>query len=240
MKKLFCDSCGSEVERLWTFDNEELCPDCYAVRAKGNVLAQYYEPYTERERQMLRAHRALSAAHQHEWATVDVVEGVIDADHDSLGDCLDAIEEAVVRARPTAVIEGIRRPYYDVWRKIFSHTTGTGRLTWDIGHDGADPVVTITVSRPGNRDVLYAIAEYVEPPDGDYVDVEYVWEGGAFMPRHLEALEGAVRATRINGASVWYGAKAAPYSFREAAYAFKAAEVTEEMARERAEKLLRR
>lgn len=70
-----------------------------------------------------------------------------------------------------------------------THTTGTGRTTWDVwADDDGNPVVWAAIQRPGANDVLEL------HPSQDGYKLEY--KPGLFCPRHISALIGFVGAAK--------------------------------------------
>ena len=164
----------------------------------------------------------LADEHLHLWALKfewDEYEAIIDGAA-TPGKAAERIRTAV-RAVTDEI--GIDAPYWDEAKGAFVHTTGTGRLTWEIawGDDNA-PVLTITVSRPSG-DAFYVIA------DEDSVEWKPVI-GAAFCTRHLEA---AMHALKAAGFQAW----GAPYNMAEIAKLYDALDRLEMLAHVEAKRL---
>lgn len=154
--------------------------------------------------QIRTAHR-LAATHSHEWAcsiTENTAAALV-----AVGG-LDLLSR-VVREQNGNRWPGIDRPFVDDAGTVH-HTTGSGRLRWEVEPDG---YVRLWVSRPGEpTSETTGWGDHVRPgvdvlcagvgapgPDGqpDHVSISYV--DGVFHERHLAILANAVDAVAPRG-----------------------------------------
>jgi len=159
--------------------------------------------------QLRRAH-ALASAHGHEWACalpVEVAEALW-----ALGGAVE-IRRVVDAMRHEDAIGGIEAPAVN-GAGVIHHTTGTGRLRWEVYPDG---YTRLTVSRPSG-DILCASVD-----TGDAVEV--LWTNGVFFKRHVDVPAAALRA--VLGATEPYPVKV--FAAVDAALAEARAGVTPEV-----------
>lgn len=90
----------------------------------------------------IAAARTLAAAYGHEWACWP----------EDRPATADEIHAYVIARRHPDALPGITGPFAAA-EGVIRHTTGTGRLTWEVGEDGGTVLV---VCRPGNISVLWA------------------------------------------------------------------------------------
>lgn len=149
--------------------------------------------------QGLRAYK-LASVHGHLWpnaiteiagervsenATAKEFEAAIAAVIEE-GVSVEEIQKRAAIINETQVVLGIEAPEFDEEYNSIFHTTGSGRLTWEIATDGT---VTFTVSRPFGNIIRAWVHE-----DGSF-DAEYLAADGGknVRYRHILALEEAVQ-----------------------------------------------
>jgi hypothetical protein len=154
----------------------------------------------------------LAADHGHEW-TIHVPLQELELLQDPESELIDpqAIFQRVEERRASYSTPGIAAPNTSqsedglyVW-----HTTGTGRLSWEIDRDGR---VTLLVFRPERKSpVLEAVLAPV--PDQGPQDA-FAWKGarmwaedddGAFYYRHLRVIDNA--SALLAGHGAWKGCR---------------------------------
>jgi hypothetical protein len=133
------------------------------------------------------AHR-LAYVHSHEWAFMG--EDVAAAAYAVGG--VKLIADLTDVARGDSAFCGISAPF--IADGVIHHTTGTGRLRWQIYEDGH---TVLWVSRPSG-DVLQASMW----PNGSLSDATAIEGSGGFGPRHLGVLLDAINAASHQGATL--------------------------------------
>lgn len=162
----------------------------------------------------------LAEAHNHEWmiALYSVTRGGSSPPRPVSIDMLDAIyrqfrdewDQPSGVAPPFARVHvGVNddRGNYSYWHYGAYHRTGTGRCRWHIDHDGE---VTISISRPGDVDVLVVTVA---------VDGTVQWTAPAcgvrYGVRHVEAAVYELTALGVDASVPPAIAEAAAFADRE-------------------------
>jgi len=133
------------------------------------------------------AHR-LASAHSHEWAFMgeDVAAAAF-----AVGG-VELIANLTDAARGDSALCGISAP--SIVNGVIHHTTGTGRLRWQVYEDGH---TVLWVSRPSG-DVLQASMW----PNGSLSDATAIEGSEGFGPRHLGVLLDAISVASHRGATL--------------------------------------